>query len=479
MIPFLNLLTGIFSFVICLLYSANLCEGYSFLPVLPLLYTALSAPLLKRLVRGNCRFFVTTSILVAVQWIRCVFAPAIGAYSGFYADPGNDISTTIAKMSVRLCMYELIIIFVVALFVTRKKGSTKASIASAPLSVPVYDMAGSRYIYWLFAFSAIGLMVFTKKIPFHFFILKSGTTDRFASQVAVGDILSALISYGITFLLIVLLFFLYQKYLFTAEDRYYRYALYLILIRLMFISSESRLSLVYQCITALMLFSGLFAKNRRKTIRIIGLAAVAVIGALTVYKVFYAFLYDSYYDALLSGMKGFGLSGIAQQMDSYFYGLKTVALNLSFVKTASGGGAEFFADILRNTFGFHYLIKSDTITTLERYNLYLYAGGARSGYLFSAIAHGYLYVGPILAPLATVLNFAVACWMEKWLGKIRSIDIYYIFCTAYVRFAVSVFASFGGTWNFTSRTLLIGMAVVIFASAFKVQPARQRKRVRI
>lgn len=222
---------------------------------------------------------------------------------------------------------------------------------------------------------------------------------------------------------------------------------------------------VYLLGAFLFILPQLFPEYKSQIIRYIAIISAAVIGLMTIYKVFAAFLYDSYLAAVKAS--SFGLYDMATQIDIYFYGVKTVARNIAFCRQSNLSLFHSFFDIFRNTFGIHYLFKGTDYTTLEYYNLYLYSGLSTSGHLFSSIAYGYQYLGAILAPLATCFNLVIAFWVEKKLNRIQSLDIYYIISILFVRLSISVFSNFSQSWNVVSRTLIIGMTVIGLSTLFK------------
>lgn len=234
-------------------------------------------------------------------------------------------------------------------------------------------------------------------------------------------------------------------------------------LRLCLISSESRLAQVYILGAFLLILPQLFPQHKTQIVRSVGTVAVLVLGFMTLYKVFYAFNYDSYMEALRTS--SFGVSDMAAQLDVYFYGVKTVARNTTYCMQADLGASQPVMDILRNTFGIHYLLP-DVTTTVNDYNFYIYYGQQASGYLFSSLAYGYLYLGAILAPLCTCFNLAVSFWLEKLLDRIQYTDVYYIACLIYMRCAVMIFANFPQTFNYITRTVVLGFLVIGCSSIF-------------
>ena len=193
--------------------------------------------------------------------------------------------------------------------------------------------------------------------------------------------------------------------------------------------------------------------------------AVIVIGLMTVYKVFAAFLYDSYIEAITAS--SFDLYDMSTQIDVYFYGAKTIARNIEFSSQSSLSIVHLFFDLFRNTFGVHYFFKELDYSTLEYYNLFLYSGSSTSGHLLSSIAYGMQYFGILLAPICTCINIWLSVWVEKKIHQIKYIDVYYIVSILFIRLSLSIFSNFMQTWNVVSRTFVIGMIVIGCSAIFK------------
>ncbi len=464
MLRLFNIISAVIAFVICVASQRTICNEYSMVVFFPIIYLILSSLLMTVLRQKKMSVYRTTgSLLIGLQWIRGVLSPAIGCFCGFYGDIGSRINSVDATTAVWMMLYEMIVVFLCAIFIIRFSGLETDSFSGEEMT-----LSGDAKLYSIFILFAIALMIITRTVPFQFIALSSGTTTRLALEQNDNLALETIIMYGLTFFVVVVIAAMHKRFILSNRETYLNIALAAIVLRVALISSESRLALVYQIGTGLMLMSKLFPKQKKKIVRVLLVTAIAVIGLLTVYKVFYAFLYSSYLEAI-SSRSNFGLLDISTQLDAYFYGIKTVARNLTYVHSSSDASiSTWLMDIVRNTFGIHYLVRSNTITTIEAYNLFIYGGRSTSGYLFSSLAYGSMYYSYIFAPAATIINFCLACYMEKRIRSIRYIEIYYIMCLVYVRFAVSQFAVFSSTWNYVSRTILIGMVVIGFASIGRI-----------
>jgi len=460
LIDLLFYITSIVSILICLfsLFDIKMAQGFGFITYLPVVFLFFSIILLPQAKVSNRSGKITLYVFLCIQWLRLVVLPLTGVLSGYFNSYGSHVDESSAQMAVLMLIYEAVISFVFCYIFF------KYSRRIIPATINGMNLRGNTIVYIGFIIVSILLFLATDTNKYHFFAL-SLSDERVATTLGnEGSAIDAIIAYGLTFLVILILYYSYKRYVVYKNKRYMYLALLCAAIRLCLISSEGRMTQIYLLGTFLMLLPQLFPDYKSKIIRYIIIMAIAVLGMMTVYKVFYAFLYDSYAEAIRAS--SFGLYDLATQIDIYFYGIKTVARNIGFCKQSDLTIFHSIYDLLRNTFGLHYVIRGTEYSTVEYYNLYIYSGKSVSGHLFSSLAYGYLYFGALFAPICTCFNLFVSFWTEKMVNRVRSMDIYYITCLLFVRISLSVFSNYVQTWNVVSRTLTIGMLVIGCSSLF-------------
>ncbi len=449
-------ITAVFSCVYTAL-NTNILSGYIYISFLPLVFLIAAIALYIIDARGkNGR--ITVYIFTTIQWLRSVVLPIIGTYSGYFTSYGSQVDESNAKTASLLLVYESLFTFAFCLLIY--KGS---KIKEKP-ALNVTALSGNTVVYMLFIAVALFAFIGTGANTFQFFALATDSDRLSTVRGDEGSPLEAVILYGLTILVVLVLYYCSVKYKEQGKRRYVVFALAVTLFRLCLINSESRLAQVYLVGAFMLMLPKMFEKYSKRIFQSLAVAAILVLGFLTIYKVFYAFNYESYADAIEANP--FELTDMSAQLDSYFYGVNTVARNIAFCDQAHLGIGQILWDVLRNTFGLHYLIPNVT-TTVQEYNYYIYSGTQDSGYLFSGVAYGYLYFGGLLAPVCTCFNLAIAFWGEKLLNSIKYLDIYNIVALVFMRLAVMVFANFPQTFNYVSRTCIIGMLVIGGASLFK------------
>lgn len=462
-------LSSIVSLIICLINTNKVHDALYLSIFYPLFYLVFALPVLSALGDRNRGGRITVFVFLGLQWLRFVILPPLSAASGYFSTVYDVADDSSVKLSTYLCLFELVITSFLCCIILRY---AKRREIGAPVS---YNLSGNQIIYSLFFMAVFALFVFRGRGMYTFLMLSANVQSR-ASLSDRNLVLQALFEYGLTCFMIVALYFCYRMHRRTGKKQFFWLALLLCLLRICIISteSESRMAILYSVGVSLFLLPRLFPSEKKKIFVSIFTVGVIVIGLLTAYKTYRAFMYDSYADAIMVGKSSTGMDFMAYTLDSYVYGVKDVARNIMISKQASLSFKNVIADIVQNIFGLKYLIPSTGYTTIGAYNAYIYGGERISGHLYSAIAYGNTYAGFLLAPLATCLNILVVAFIERLLTRFKNLDMQYICCLIFVRSAASMFACFPLTLNYLFRTVVIGTLVVGGASLYKRRRTKSR-----
>ena len=455
----ISLITALISFICCF-GNVRIVKGFEYISLLPMIFLLFSVFLYLQLTVSSKRGkngLITVHIFVTLQWLRLVVLPLLGSISGYFENYGFYVNQKSAYLSTFLICFEAVITFIFCIIVLRHIERRKEDYKGE------MELLGNRYIYILFILISLMFFIVSDEKQYDF-ILIDLSEERVSTSVD-GSAIAAIIDYGLTFVIILFFNWCYKNFRVSRKKRYLYYALLCAIIRLCLISSEGRMSQVYLLGAFLLLLPLLFPEYKKRIRTSIMIIAVIVIGLMTVYKVFAAFLYDSYIEAITAS--SFDLYDMSTQIDVYFYGAKTIARNIEFSSQSSLSIVHLFFDLFRNTFGVHYFFKELDYSTLEYYNLFLYSGSSTSGHLLSSIAYGMQYFGILLAPICTCINIWLSVWVEKKIHQIKYIDVYYIVSILFIRLSLSIFSNFMQTWNVVSRTFVIGMIVIGCSAIFK------------
>ncbi len=472
LVYYLTLLSSIVSFLITVFCSNNIALEFYLVILYPLLYGFFFMLLWPGLHRKGNSGRITIGIFLVLQWLRLVLLPALGALSGYFKSTGQLINEQAAQSASLLMLFEAVVTFLVAYLILWKK--PKHQEVQVPSQGRTWEgLSGNAWVYIAFVFAAALLFISDGADKYAFVALDLSGEDRVSfdnSSVAID----AIIDYGLSVLVILLTYHAFKKYNRTGKKRYMTMSLLVALVRICIIdaNSDGRLAVLYPIGAFLLLLPDLYPKHKKTIIRKVVLVGGFVLALMTVYKVFYAFFYDSYIDALQNSAADFDIYDTAQQIDIYFYGVRTVAQNLYVSERIDLDITTLLTDYLRNTFGIHYLFGDALNTTIAKYNLYIYGGEFASGHLYSSLAYGASYLTVILAPLMTIANMLICTGFEKWLQRLRHIDSFYIVSIVYVRLVYNMFACFPMAWNHASRTLVLGALVIGGASFFRTRTNR-------
>lgn len=205
------------------------------------------------------------------------------------------------------------------------------------------------------------------------------------------------------------------------------------------IVSEQRSTQVYSAFAGVVLMTQLFPEKKKTTAWIIGSFAVFILTVLSIYKVFYAFKYESYADALRHS--NYAIEEFTKDLEIYLLGPVILASSLLFSKTK-----EFIFDIKqllydfgRSTIGISFLLKNtNSILTSEAYNLFISNGIYKSVYLLPITGQGYAFFGFILSPMLICIFYSVAIRLENVIKTSKSTYVVFFVSYAYIRIATSM-----------------------------------------
>lgn len=443
------------TFVVCLLSQTDYCV----VGVLPFSYIFLSFFLFYSFKKRV--FPITVLIIGVLLWIRMVLIPFMGVTDSLY-QTNLFKDDELAYDAIKLCVYEgwVITIFLGVL--------TKIKRPSTGLSTP-RRLEGSLRFYWIIILIALGVY-FTIGRNMHLFefaIKTVGeTTERGKETLdAFPLLIRQIVSCGFLFVFFVWVERNRKKYMLSSNSMYSNLAILGALLLVCVIIGERRSSQIYIAFASCWLLVHVFNSQKRKIISyVVGTTAFVLI-MMTIYKVFNAFLFSSYSEALQNSDVSSGFS--ASMIDAYFYGINTIAKNLSFGHVADLNILNFLYDILRSTFGLNFLAPHGISLTSQYYNLYLYGGEQSTGYLLSSVGYGYIYFGFILSPFISCLNIFFLTFMERKMKNVSSIEMSYIWAYLYMRFAFSLLGSLPPLISLSSRFLFFNGGIYYIAKKIK------------
>lgn len=452
-----------FSALICFITCLFSLSGtYLVISIIPLFYS-IFVFFTKELHRIWLNRPLTAYILTILLWIRMVLLPFYGTVSGAYYS--HTASLQLQKYllnSVFLCLYDNFAIFFTLYIASTAIKKTKRSLITRGL----YGQKEVYVVFCLFALSVF-LLIGRHMHLFDFVIKPVGADLEREGDITEGRILiiREIVGTGISFLFLLLLNRFHKKYNKTRSNKYFYFSLVCAFLLISIIVGERRTSQLYKGFASAYLLLSLFPLKKKKTISYVGIFAFVILALMTVYKQFNAYLYETYSEAMRNASLGKGFS--YYNIDSYFYGIDTIAKNLYYGEQLNVGLTQFLYDFFRNFFGINFFLRDERLLTTQMYNVVIYSGDQLTGLLLTSVGYGYLFGGYVLAPFTTVLNVIIMLFFEKCLRKSHTIEWQFVFAIVYIRFAFGVLSAIPPLINLITRLIFVNGLIILFAKMIK------------
>jgi len=406
---------------------------------------------------------LTSYILLSLLWFRMVLLPFYGAVSGYYSTSGTSMELEQHFIgAVSLGVYDCMAILIVIIIFSVKGVSLKSS--------DVYNkLYGSSEIYVLFCLFALAIYIIVGRSMnlFDFAIKPVGVNLEREGDLTGGRelVIRQIITSAMMFLFLLVIVWLKKKDEHTISNKYFNWSIICAVLLIAIIVGERRTSQIYKAFASGYVLLSLYPTKKEKTITYITVAAIFVLASMTIYKQFYGFMYNSYAEAINNASMEDGFS--YSMLDAYFYGIDTIAKNIHYGQMMEGGLSQLLYDFFRNIFGLNMLVPSDRLISSQMYNSIIYSGDQLTGYLLSSVGYGYIFIGYLLAPFATVFNVCLMLCFEGILRRTRYIEWQYLFAYLYMRIAFGVLGSTPPLINLVTRFFVINAIIIGFARLFK------------
>lgn len=392
-----------------------------------------------------CQKSMTVVIIAICAAFRYVLLPIMHSISPVYSFSRftvNDIVTL--NYAIILMCYELIFVSIYLFaYINRKKTLINNNLKHDGKK---FDFEHNRYgIVLMFSVVAIMTIVFYPQVlsQISFMSIRVNTAQRIGLLAAESSSFDSIMKQ----VFVTALLALYVVAVTAVKKRiYHRNPKFTFSISMLFtfliigvIVSEQRSTQIYSAFAGVILMSQLFPEKKKTTAWIVGGFAVLILTVLSIYKVFYAFEYESYADALRHS--NYTIEEFTKDLEIYLLGPVTVASSLLFSKTR-----EFLFDITqllydfgRSTIGISFFLKNtNLILTSEAYNQFVSNGIYKSGFLLPITGQGYAFFGFILSPMLICIFYSVAIRLENLIKSSKSTYVVFFVSYAYIRLATSM-----------------------------------------
>ncbi|MBA4283880.1 MAG: hypothetical protein C0432_06280 [Candidatus Puniceispirillum sp.] len=338
-------------------------------------------------------------------------------------------------------------------------------------------LSGNKFIYLLFVTVSFLLMIYyglTSPYINFIYIDLGSTGERIGDETnTLNVLLLQVIQIGIMLSFLMFINNYQKKYAIYNRNIYFYIPLAFALISLLIIVGERRSTQIYMFLILTYILI-IFYKNKKKQIlTYLSSAVLLVLVLMSIYKFSYAFLHGSYTAALQSST--FEWDEVSSLLQSYFFGPENVAIAIEFSKQTLSNNFNFIFDFFRSVFGFSFLFKESSYQlTSTKFNTFIYGYDRSNGHLLSSLGYGYLYFGPILAPICTLFNISIAILLEKLLPRLKSLEILYLVLFILFRYSFGLFGSPPPLISLS--TIMLGTAGTLFliSIAFRIRVSTQK-----
>lgn len=438
-------------------------DEYSLSILFPVTYTVVLVVFIVMVNRREISF--ASLCFFSFAFLRYTIIPVIGCFTNYYEVDTILITEKSLNTALILMLIELVC---ASLFLTVLECSQRRQRQVEGSQLALY---GSKLGYVIFI--ALALVVYmtigrSMNLKISFFMLSAGVERTSDSVGTLVSLVNLLISAALFFVTVIAIYSFKKQYNISNSQRTRRWyvlcSILFVLIPICTIFGERRVSVLNVAVGYIVLLISVYPEHKGKIIKRLSLGAGCIILLMTLYKTLTVFLYESYEEAM--NANSMDLIDLACQLDSYFYGIKTVARNVTFASTNSVKISNAIYDIFRNIFGFSFFLKGG-LTTSELFNLYKSGGRELTGTLFSSCGYAYCYLGFIGPFIDICVKLGIMIKIEKIIRSTRYYEWKYIWGYVYSILAYSMFGSIVMQINSVTRFLFCHAIFIFCASFFK------------
>lgn len=456
--------TTVLSCLIVFLRIDALADGYGLIVILPFLYLANYIAVFKKFA-GDYPF--TVYGIIVFQWIRFVLMPVAISFAG--ADPGMDYlnpSPGLIQTAVIAMIYEMI---AVSIFSYLWFGYLR----TRPVRYRSKKLSGNRLVYYAFILFAVAIYLSVGRqnnlLNFIYIPVVEGM-ERLGDITDTSLVLARqILLTAIAVMFLMTLAYSKERYGKTSRPVYFYYPIVVAFLSVLIIVGERRTAQIYVALVSIWFIVMAFPGKKRLIIYLIGVPALVVLGMMSVYKFFAAFMFDSYVESLRSSTIDVNL--ISRLLQIYFFGPENIAVALEFSKNVDGNFFDLLFDLSRSLFGVSFFLKDAGVLTSGSFNSYIYGEGASAGHVLSAASYGFHFFGFIFVPLFAAINIVISTFAERLSKRSLSLEFSYIWMYVLVRFCTNLFALTPPLMSYSS--MIVGTSGLLFLVAMLLKKKRR------
>lgn len=470
---------AVVSVIVCVLKSPECYASFVFLPMCFFVCLLL-------IVTFEKKRQMTVNVALFCAFLRYVILPLFQSINPVYSFARyNCTNSIVVNKAVLLMCYELFIVSI--FFVVYNRINTRGVDCCVDLNMenfkrmnrfPMCDNKQGIIIVFCILSMCICFLhpSFFNQISFIF--IKSDTGVRVgqvsSSAGTIDNILRQFFIISIFSLFIVIATSLRNKHYDLRPKMAVNLSLLVSLCCVCVIISEQRSSQVYCAFASIILMVQLFPEYKKKIIKVIIVGMAIVLVMLTIYKTFYAFKYESYWEAI--SRSSLNLNNLIQTMEIYLLGPITISSAIEFGATCGDVSLlQLLYDICRSSIGLSFLMKGqNAVLTSSSYNMYVTGGRYTSGFLLPITGQGYLTFGFIFSPVLICCCYYLALKLEKIMLNSNSTYVVYFSGYVFIRLATCMVASNLNTVLNSITSIMISAGVVYIIQLIVIKISKSR-----
>lgn len=436
-------------------------NSMAILPVIfAVCYLLLAAPVIR------VRRSKTMIVFAICEFARCVFLPLFSAvtnYSGFtrYATEDGEL----ILRAVLLMSWEMVFVFgFLALYLRYRRPAERRS--------HTVELGENKYAIYLIVLSGIVLFAVLPQVREYVnFLFLNADSEKVRDVIAGGN--SSLFTGAVTYVqyaflcvFVLILDYCSKKYGFSGKRRFILISTIAGLATVSVIFGESRAAIIYTLFAVLSCLLLKYREHKKSIVTVLVVGAVAVLGGMTVYRLFAAYNFASYSAAIEHG--GYmGENYYAKFAEAYLLGPQSIAAGMEFKEffSTSFTPERFLMDLFRPFMGINLILKNFGVdTSITLYNSWIYGTTGRSnGFFLQITSQGYCYFGFFFAPVFACFFMWLSARIEEWIAKTENLFVYFFLSYVFIRTSTCVL---GGTMsgyitNVTMTLLVCGAFLLL------------------
>lgn len=405
----------------------------------------------------------TALILLVVFFLRLVVTPLALSVDPVlsilsYSPNSNEITKAIVFI-----VYEAMCVSLFVYMYCRSRGNNNTDGNRRHLAV----WKKGNILLKAFALFAVLLFLFVPdaREGMSFLVVSSGTGERVTAEAdTFTNIMRQLVLIGQQVAFVLIAVWAKRGYERTASPLYIVVALSFALFCVGTIVGDKRALQIYTAFASVVLLVFLFPKHKRFLTGVVVSVAGFAFALMTVYKMFYAFNYDSYLEAIVSSEQVF--TGLSGNLEYYCLGPTSVAAGFAAADGYTDLNiASLLFELVRSFIGLSFLVKDLPFSMpTEYFNLFVSGGSRTSGYFIPLGVEGAVCTIPLLGPILPIALLWIAMKLECIVRRTTSPYWVFFLSYVYIRLATCLVAGNLATILTTVSTVLVTTVVLYLAS---------------